>query len=148
MRSPTEKTLKYLRRSGYVCQVVEVWIAHQWSEKRENGSQPGTRRDLFGFIDVLAIYEGQTLAVQCTAVSGMSSRYKKILGQETIPAKADDKTRAKMIVANEQRRRAVKECLRAGWTIAIYGWDAERSKIPKIRYVDETDLVDQEGLAL
>lgn len=146
-RSPTEQTLKYLRRSGYVCQVTEVWVAHQWAEKNANGSQPGFRRDLFGFIDVLALLEGQVLAVQCTAVSGMSSRYRKILGQEKPPSDADEKKIRKTKEANVKRRRAVEECLAAGWTIVIYGWD-KGMKLPKIRYVDETDLVDQAKLPL
>jgi hypothetical protein len=59
MTSSTQRTLKYLRGRGYVCAVVEKWI-------------PQTRRrlDAFGFIDILAISDTETLAVQSTSASG------------------------------------------------------------------------------
>ena len=45
---PTERTLKYLRDDGYICDMVERWIRNP---KHPAG---GFRRDLFGFADILA----------------------------------------------------------------------------------------------
>ena len=146
MRSPTERTLRHLRRSGYVCQVTEVWIEHRWAPPGANGKRPGNRRDLFGFVDVLAVGHGQTLAVQCTSVSNMSGHYRKLLGQEPI-TEADPKKREKAIARAADRRRAVKECIDSGWTVVIWGFD-KGMKAPKIRYVNESDLVDQALLTL
>ena len=43
-------------------------------------------RDLFGFIDVLAVGPGQVVGCQTTSFSGMSSRRKKILEHENLEA--------------------------------------------------------------
>jgi len=67
--------------------VVEKWNPHA-----------RIRQDLFGFIDILAIKRGETLAVQATA-AGVSARLKKINDSELLPK--------------------VRE---AGWTIQIWGW--------------------------
>jgi len=55
-RSHTQHTLKLYRDQGMRCQVVEQWIA--WS---------GTRRDLFGCIDFVALDPGGRgiVGVQC-----------------------------------------------------------------------------------
>ena len=45
---PTERTLKYLRDDGFICDMVERWIRNP---KHPAG---GFRRDLFGFADILA----------------------------------------------------------------------------------------------
>jgi len=86
--TPTQRTLKKLRAEGYTAAVVE----------RRN---PGAfiTHDLFGFIDVLAIREGETLAVQTTSGSNVSARIKKIAESEHLAA-----VRA------------------AGWTIHGHGW--------------------------
>jgi hypothetical protein len=85
--SPTTRTLALLREQGYTVAVVEKWNPHA-----------RIRQDLFGFIDILAIKRGETLAVQATA-SGVSARLKKIAESELLPK--------------------VRE---AGWTIQIWGW--------------------------
>jgi hypothetical protein len=85
--SPTTRTLSLLREQGYTVAVVEKWNPHA-----------RIRQDLFGFIDILAIKRGETLAVQATA-SGVSARLKKITESELLPK--------------------VRE---AGWTIQIWGW--------------------------
>ena len=67
--SPTQRSLAYLRKEGYVCQVVERWnpFAH-------------CRQDLFNFIDIVCIKEGEmgVLGVQTTSTANMSARIKKI----------------------------------------------------------------------
>ena len=65
--SPTERTLKELRKRGYLAAVVERWnsFAH-------------IRQDLFGLVDVIGLRENETLAVQTTSGSNVSDRVKKI----------------------------------------------------------------------
>jgi Trm5-related predicted tRNA methylase len=71
--SPTQLTLKLLRDEGWTVEVVERWI-------------PGAniRKDLFGFIDLMALRSGMTLAVQATSYSNISARVKKIENAELL----------------------------------------------------------------
>jgi hypothetical protein len=88
--SPTARTLMLLRQEGYLAEVVEKWI-------------PGAniRRDLFGFVDVLAIdANGSTLAVQATSGSNVSARL----------AKCRD-----AIVGHPRLRET-------GWRFEVHGW--------------------------
>ena len=85
--SPTSRSLEVLREQGYTVEVVEKW-----------NSFTKTRKDLFDFIDILAIKRDETLAVQATA-SGVSARLKKIMASELLPK--------------------VRE---AGWKIQVWGW--------------------------
>ena len=71
--TPTQRSLEYLREQGYLCEVVEKW-----------NSFTKTRKDLWGWCDILAIREGEILAVQVTA-AGVSSRIKKIMESDTLP---------------------------------------------------------------
>jgi hypothetical protein len=86
--TPTQRTLKKLRDDGWIAEVVERWV-------------PGAniRKDLFGWIDIMALRDGQTLAVQCTSYSNMSARVKKIEESETIA-----------------------EVRKAGWYVWVIGW--------------------------
>lgn len=65
--TPTARSLAHLRELGFTAEVVERWI-------------PGAniRRDLFGFIDILAIGNGEIVAVQTTSDSNVASRVQKI----------------------------------------------------------------------
>jgi len=67
--SPTQRTIKHLKEQGYVVEVVERW--NPWGK---------VRRDLFGFIDLLAMKHGLPwlLAVQTTTNANLSHREKKI----------------------------------------------------------------------
>lgn len=98
--TPTQRTLKALRDMGYRADVAEYWQpssaarqvveeAQRWAKSSTTDgllqaiasleeSGPGKRRDLFGFLDILAIGRGKTLGVQCTATSGISARITKI----------------------------------------------------------------------
>ena len=71
--TPTQRSLEYLRAEGYLCEVVEKW-----------NSFTKTRKDLWGWCDILAIRENEILAVQVTA-AGVSSRIKKIMASDTLP---------------------------------------------------------------
>lgn len=57
------------------------------------------RQDLFGFIDIVAIKEGETIGVQTTSRNNVSARATKIEGLESYP-----------IVKS------------AGWRIVVHGW--------------------------
>ena len=71
--SPTQRSLKLMRDRGYLCEVVEHW--NPWSK---------TRKDLWGFIDVLCIKEGQVIGVQTTSKTNISARYKKIKEHDNV----------------------------------------------------------------
>ena len=71
-RSPTQRSLEYLREQGYHCEVVEKWNA--WTKQR---------KDLWTWCDILAIRKGEVLAVQVTAAD-VSKRIKKIQDSDTV----------------------------------------------------------------
>lgn len=68
MSSPTSRTLDLYRSLGYTVDVVEKWNPHT-----------KTRKDLYGFADILAFNPDVTLAIQATSTSNMRSRVHKIL---------------------------------------------------------------------
>ena len=67
MSSPTSRSLEKMRKAGFLAEVVEKW--NQWAR---------VRKDLFGFIDVLAIRGDYIIAVQTTSASNVSARIQKI----------------------------------------------------------------------
>lgn len=86
--TPTQLTLRKLREDGWTVEVVEKWV-------------PGAniRKDLFGFIDLMAIKDEQTLAVQATSYSNISARVKKIEASDHLAA-----------------------VRKANWSIWVIGW--------------------------
>lgn len=70
--SPTARTLGHLRALGALAEVVERRIPHT-----------NITRDLFGFIDIVAIEVGAKglLGVQTTSMAHRSSRVKKVLAE-------------------------------------------------------------------
>jgi hypothetical protein len=66
-KSPTELSLDYLRKSGYIAVVVEHWNAHA-----------GVRQDLLGFADILAFKPGQVVLCQTTSWENFGARISKI----------------------------------------------------------------------
>jgi len=68
--SPTSRTLELLRKEGKVADVAERW-----------NSFTRQRRDLFGFLDVIALGENETWGIQCTSTGNISARVKKICGE-------------------------------------------------------------------
>lgn len=86
--SPTQRSLKLLRDEGYTVEVVEHF---NYFTK--------TRKDLFGIIDILALRDNETLAVQTTSYSNMSARSHKIADSDKIGA-----------------------IRKAGWRFLIHGW--------------------------
>ena len=86
--SPTQLSLKWLKEQGYLAEVVERWI-------------PGAniRKDLWGWCDIIAIKDEETVAVQCTSWNNISSRVRKVSESETIGA-----------------------VRKANWTVWVIGW--------------------------
>jgi hypothetical protein len=65
--TPTARTMQYLRRWGYLVDVVERWIP-----------RANVRRDLFGIGDLLAVtMDEPPLLVQCTSLANVSARVAK-----------------------------------------------------------------------
>jgi len=96
-KSPTQRTLEEMRNRGYFCWIVEYW--HSFSR---------TRRDLWGFADVLCLGENEVIAVQTTSMGNVSARVKKIAEHENVGA-----------------------VRKAGVRILVHGWDGK-----KLREVD------------
>ena len=70
--TPTQRSLKALRELGYLVEVVEKW-----------NSFTRTRKDLWGWADLLAVRRGEVLAVQVTA-QAVANRVAKVAASETI----------------------------------------------------------------
>lgn len=75
MSSPTQRTLAVMRERGYLAAVVERWNPHA-----------RIRQDLFGFVDVLCIRDGEVCGVQATSGSNVASRVAKITEHENVGA--------------------------------------------------------------
>lgn len=74
--SYTQRTLRYLRENGVVCEVVEKWIIIP------NHPGGGKRKDLFGFIDILCLWPGEGIVgVQSTSGAQHTKHIKKIYGE-------------------------------------------------------------------
>jgi carbonic anhydrase len=100
--SPTALSLRHLRDEGWTAEVVERWNPHA-----------RIRQDLFGFVDLIAIRPGETLAVQTTSAGNVASRVRKI-GEHANVA-------------------AVRE---AGWAIRVHGWAKRKGRWVLARDVD------------
>jgi hypothetical protein len=87
--SPTALSLRHLRAAGYLAEVVEHRVPHTFN-----------LRDLWGFVDIVAVRPNETLGVQCTSRGNMASRIRKI--------------------AESPHISAVRE---AGWRLEVHGWD-------------------------
>ena len=99
--SPTQLTLRELKEQGYLAAVVEKWNPHA-----------RIRQDLFGFIDVLAVKEGETLAIQATTDTNVPARVRKIADHENVPG-----------------------VRKADWRIEVWGWKKVKNRWVK-RVVD------------
>lgn len=111
MNSPTQRSLAYLRSQGYECAVVERWNSHA-----------RIRQDLFGFIDLLALGQGLTLAVQISTASSMSCRRAKILQNQNLPV-----------------------LMAAGWCVMIHGWYKGPKRQWLVKEEIATDLTGELG---
>jgi len=87
--SPTQLTLRKWRKAGYNAAVVERWNPHA-----------RIRQDLFGFVDVLCVGNGETVAIQTTSYKNVASRVRKV----------------------EDMPETVESLRDAGWRIIVEGW--------------------------
>ena len=100
--SPTQRSLKLMRDRGYLCEVTERWNPFA-----------KIRQDLYNFVDVLCIKEGETVAVQTTSYGNISARVKKISG-------LDSSAIVKL----------------AGWRIIVQGWRKDKAGKWVVREVE------------
>jgi hypothetical protein len=98
----TQYALNVLRKEGWYPEVVEYW-----------NSFARIRKDLLGFIDILAFKDGEVLALQVTSRSNISSRVRKIADMETLPL--------------------VRE---SGWVIQVWGVDKGKNGRYRHKVVD------------
>jgi hypothetical protein len=101
-KSPTQRSLAHMRAQGYECAVVEKWNAFI-----------GRRQDLFGFIDVICLKDGETVAVQATDGTHVSKRVEKIADSDKVAA-----------------------VRKAGWRILVQGWRRNSAGKYVLREVD------------
>lgn len=101
--SATALSLAHLRAQGYLCDVVEKRLPHTFITK-----------DLFGFIDILAVKRGEVLGVQTTGDNGgnVAARIRKIAEHENIGP--------------------VRE---SGMRLIVHGWKKTKAG-PRLREVD------------
>ena len=69
---------------------------------------------MFGFIDVLGVRGGQTIAVQTTSASNVASRVRKIAASDNLAA-----------------------IISAHWIIEVHGWRKGKRGPPTIRTLDD-----------
>ena len=82
------KSKKLLESQGYTVATVEHYNAFT-----------SRKHDLYGCIDLLAIGNGETVAIQVTSKSNMAARIKKIEENPALP-----------------------EMIRSNWRILVHGW--------------------------
>ena len=118
--SSVQRTLRACREQGRFVEKVEQWVSYG---KAEPGKPAGTRRDAFGFIDIIAIDTDAIVAIQACTQTGKAHR-EKILDCEYSLAwlKAGGKCEL-WIWRKVKVRRGMK---RERWT-------------PKIEYITEED---------
>lgn len=102
MSSPTQRSKAHLEKQGYRVAITEHWcpFSHR-------------RKDLFNIVDLLAIREGETLAVQTTSGSNVSARVKKIADSD-----------------------AIADIRAAGWSVHVHGWTKGANGRYSLREVD------------
>lgn len=105
---PTQRSLAYLRERGYVVEVTEHWNAYA-----------RVRQDLFQFIDIVGLKDGELLGVQTTSTANVGARIAKIT--EVFEDFVDRKTGEKGRRLNLVRPKA-QAWLRAGGKIVVHGW--------------------------
>jgi hypothetical protein len=107
--SPTQRSLRLIRERGWLVQVVETFNLFS-----------NTRRDLFGFGDLVAIGSERIVIVQTTSGSNLSARRTKIL---------------------TECRRAAEAWLRAGGLIELHGWRKLKGRwVPRVEILSLSDV--------
>lgn len=89
--SYTARTKRYLQDQGVIVGKTENFNPYGGAPKNDgSGTTFGVRQDLFGFIDMIALYPGNRgiVAIQSTGPSGHSAHKRKILNDCTELAQA------------------------------------------------------------
>ncbi len=86
--SLNQRTVALFQERGYQCDIVESY-----------NSFTKRKKDLFNLFDILAIGQGETIAIQLTSKSNMSTRIRKISESPILP-----------------------ELLRSNWRVLVVGW--------------------------
>lgn len=86
--SLNQRTVALFQERGYQCDIVESY-----------NSFTKRKKDLFNLFDILAIGQGETVAIQLTSKSNMSTRIRKISESPILP-----------------------ELLRSNWRVLVVGW--------------------------
>jgi hypothetical protein len=125
MSSPTVRTNKYYRDLGYTVDIAE-----------HHNTFAGKKKDLFGFIDIVAIGHGETIGIQATSTGNVNARYRKItegfLGKDKEP----DLTIPERALV----------WLESGNSIVVIGWKKYKKRVdnklwrPTIRQVTIEDV--------
>jgi len=97
--SPTQLTLRKLKTDGW----TTLAIVEHWNPFARKGM--GIRQDLFGFIDVLAVKDGDTFGIQCTTFNNRLARVRKIEDSEHLPV-----------------------LRKANWSLEVWGWHKKNNK--------------------
>jgi len=79
MSTPTQRSLDYLRKQGFIANVVEQTI--HFPDREHPGKMKMFKRDLFNLFDILAAAPGKgIIGVQTTSRSNQQARIQKIMG--------------------------------------------------------------------
>ncbi len=79
----TERTLKELKKQGAHCDIVERFLAHAGPlifttvGGKRMGKRTGVRKDLFGIIDIIALYPDRTRICGVQSCGQAFSEHKK-----------------------------------------------------------------------
>ena len=93
MATPTRRTLNLFREHGFKIEVVERFI---------RGAN--VKKDLFGFIDMIAISGPRTVGIQATTMNHRADRLRKIQNSELALLWADSPTRELWLVTWGMRK--------------------------------------------
>lgn len=118
MASPTERTLAELRKRKISADICERWLPHV----HRGGGGFGVRRDLFGWIDIIAICPRRGVgAVQSTGTD-FAAHWRKL---------------------TEKRAAKVREWLESGAWAELWGWRKLKGVwAPRIKVLELDDFVD------
>ena len=103
MITPTQRTLKYVRDHGAIADVCEQFVRYP---------PPGHRKDLFGFLDIVAI-DGHIRGLQVTSWAMVATRCNKI---------------------KNECAKAAHLWLDAGGTIEVWGWKKHDKPIQRKKW--------------
>lgn len=94
---PAERTLEWLRKHGALCHKTEIWNPFG-GPRLPDGTARGIRQDMWGLVDVLALWDDRTDFIQACGVD-VSAHLTKI------KSSVDLQARLRRILTNWPKRR-------------------------------------------